>query len=255
MRKSMPPRGARWATATMLAKMTKGGMFMLSDPTIRRDPPASLPRRWLLAFRKAISTRYRTKLNSEIRNVLKGVRPFTIFSNNCLGGVFYSDSGQQFTSPLINTAMDGKDFLKFLSNPRYYLNHEMDFFAWPGRDFPIARLDDIEVNFVHYKTPEECVEKWKTRAERIVWDNIFIIATNHDGMCHDECMEMFDKLPYKNKIMFVTKEYPQYDWAIPVYQFKNRFQCRVMTSFADMKGHRYYETAFDIAHWIQKNSV
>ena len=126
----------------------------------------------------------------------------------------------------------------------------MEFFSWPGRNFPIAKIDDIEVNFVHYKTQEECIEKWKERKERIAWDNIFIIATNHDGMCHDDCMERFDKLPYKNKIMFVSKEYPQYDWAILIKQFKNRFQCRVTTAFADMKGHRYYETALPAAYII-----
>lgn len=70
-------------------------------------------------------------------------------------------------------------------------------------------------------------------------------------MYHDACMERFDRLPYKNKIMFVSKDYPQYDWAVQIKQFKNRFQCRVTTAFADMKGHRYYETAFDIAEWIR----
>ena len=185
---------------------------------------------------------------------LREVKPFTVFSNNCIGGVFYHDAGLQFTSPLINTAMDGDDFLKFLSRPQYYVEHEMDFFAWPGRDFPIARIDDIEVNFVHYKSPEEAVKKWKIRGGRIVWDNIFVVATNHDGMCHEDCMERFDKLPYANKIMFVSKDYPEYDWAIPIKQFENRFQCRVTTAFADLKGHRYYETAFDVAEWIRKNS-
>jgi uncharacterized protein (DUF1919 family) len=227
---------------------------MLADTTIRRVGPPSIPRRVLLALRKKNAVRYRATLNAEIQDKLKNVKPFTIFSNNCLGGVFYNDAGLQFTSPLINTAMDGDDFLKFLSNPRHYLEQEMEFITWPGRDFPIARIDDIEVNFVHYKTPEECIEKWRNRAERIVWDNIFIVATNHDGMYQDDCMERFDRLPYKNKIMFVSKEYPQYDWAIPIRQFKNRFQCRVTVAFADMKGHRYYETAFDIAKWIHDNS-
>ena len=227
---------------------------MLADKTIRRDGNPFLLRRILLAVRKKMSKKYRLLLNQNIREKLRDVKPFTIFSNNCLGGVFYNDAGLQFTSPLINTAMDGDDFLKFLSNPKYYLEHEMEFFSWEGRNFPIARIDDIEVNFVHYKTPEECIEKWKKRAERIVWDNIFIVATNHDGMCNDDCMERFNRLPYKNKIMFVSKDYPQYDWAIPIRQFKNRYQCRVTVSFADMKGHRYYETAFDIASWIRSNS-
>lgn len=227
---------------------------MLADKTIQRDGKYGIGRRILLAIRKRNSVKYRSAINIEIKQKLKDTKTFTIFSNNCLGGVFYHDAGYQFTSPLINTAMDGDDFLKFLANPKYYLEHEMEFISWPGRDFPIARIDDIEINFVHYKTPEECIEKWNERKERIVWDNIFVIATNHDGMCHDECMERFDKLPYKNKIMFVSKDYPQYDWAIVIKQFKNRFQCRVTTAFADMKGHRYYETAFDIAEWIRNNS-
>ncbi len=227
---------------------------MLSDKTIRRDDKNTLFLRILLAIRKKASRKYREQLDNEIREKLRDVNQFTIFSNNCLGGVFYHDAGREFTSPLVNTAMDGDDFLKFVSNPKHYLTHDMEFFSWPGRNFPIAKIDDIEVNFVHYKTEEECIEKWKSRAEKIVWDNIFIITTNHDGMCHDDCMKRFDELPYKNKIMFVTKEYPEYDWAIPIKQFKNRFQCRVTTSFADMKGHRYYETAFDIAEWIKERS-
>ena len=226
---------------------------MLSDTSIRRDNKYSLPRQVLLYLRKLSSKRYRDSLNMEIREKLKSAPEFTIFSNNCLGGVFYHDAGRRFTSPLINTAMDGDDFLKFLSNPKYYLEQEMEFITFPGRNHPIARIDDIEVNFVHYKTQEECVEKWHSRAQRIVWDNIFIVATNHDGMCHDDCLERFDKLPYQNKIMFVSKDYPQYSWAIPIRQFKNRFQCRITTAFADMKGHRYYETAFDIPEWISRN--
>lgn len=227
---------------------------MLSDNTIKRDGPDTLLRRGMLKLRRKVSVFYRDKLNKDIRSKLENVTPFTIFSNNCLGAVFYHDAGCEFTSPLINTAMDGKDFIKFVSDPKHYLSADMEFFTWPGRNFPIAKIDDVEINFVHYKTPEECVAAWKRRAERIVWDNIFIIATDHDGMYQEECLNLFDKLPYKNKIMFVSKEYPQYSWAIPIKQFKGRYQCRVTTSFADMRGHRYYETSFDIASWIRDRS-
>lgn len=185
---------------------------MLSDKTIKRDGKYNIFRRILLYMRKKSSTKYRLNLNNEIRDKLKNVEKFTIFSNNCLGGVFYHDAGLEFTSPLINTSMDGEDFLKFLSNPHYYLDCELEFFSWPGKTYPIAKLDDIEVNFVHYKSEEECKEKWNERKMRIVWDNIFIIATNHDGMNQEKCMKRFNELPYNNKIMFVSKEYPEYDW-------------------------------------------
>lgn len=228
---------------------------MLSDNTIRREKKYNIFYRIIVAIRKYKSKKFREIRNNEIKDKLKDVGEFTIFSNNCLGGVFYHDSGREFRSPLINTAMDAEDFIKFCNNPKHYINSELEFFEWPGRNFPIARIDDIEVNFVHYKTKEECIEKWKSRCEKIVWDNIFIIATNHDGMYQEKWMNAFDKLQYKNKLMFVSKEYSQYNWAVLIKQFRGRFQCKVTTAFANMKGYRYYETAFDIAAWIKNKTM
>ena len=45
--------------------------------------------------------------------------------------------------------MDGEDFIKFLEKPRYYLAHKMNFVVWLGHNYPIARIDDIELRFVH----------------------------------------------------------------------------------------------------------
>lgn len=225
---------------------------MLSDTTIKRDGNYTIPRRMILNLRKRVAPHYRTQLNEIIQKTLAGT-DFTIFSNNCLGGVFYHDAGRQFTSPLINTAMDGEDFIKFLENPKHYLEAEMEFITWPGHNYPIARIDNIEVRFVHYKTNEEAESKWRERSKRIVWDNIFVIATNHDGLGKPELMKRFNELPFK-KIMYVSNDYPQYDWAICVPQFRGRFQVRVMTNFANFRGERYYETAFNLPDWIKRES-
>lgn len=227
---------------------------MLSDNTILRDKNYNPFLRTLLYLRKACSKEKRRERNSEMKEAL-GDLDFTVFSNNCLGGVFYHDAGKRFTSPLINTAMDGEDFIRFLKRPDYYINHKFEFIKWEGHNYPIARVDDIEIRFVHYKSNEEAEQKFRERAKRIIWENIFIIATNHDGLNSAECMEAFDKLPYKNKVMFVSKEFPQYDWAVLVPQFKNRFQVRIMTDFANFKGQRYYETAFNLVDWIKQNAV
>lgn len=226
---------------------------MLEDRTIKRDGKYPLPRRILLAARKKMSVRFRPKLNAQIQEKLLGI-DFSIFSNNCLAGVFYHDAQRQFTTPTINTSMDGEDFIRFLENPKHYLDHPMDFITFPGHNYPIARIDDIEVRFVHYKTEQEAREKWRQRGERIVWDNLYIVATNHDGCNTAQILERFDRLPYKNKVMFVSQEYPQYPWAVTVPQFKGRFQVRIMTAFANFKGQRYYETCFDLAEWIKVNS-
>lgn len=227
---------------------------MLSDQTIKRDGKYPLPRRILLAARKKASAKSRRKLNAEIREKLDGIE-FSVFSNNCLAGVFYHDANRRFTTPTINTGMDGEDFLRFLENPRHYLECPMEFIQFPGHHYPIAHMDDIEVRFTHYKTPEEAEQKWRERAKRIVWDNLYIVATNHDGCNTPELMERFDRLPYKNKVMFVSQVYPQYPWAITVPQFRGRFQVRIMTAFANFKGQRYYETCFDLPQWIYENSM
>ena len=224
---------------------------ILSDKTIKRDGKYSFPYRFLVELRKRVAPLFRKKLNVSIEEELEGIE-FTIFSNNCLGGVFYHDANRRFTSPTVNTAMDGEDFLRFVENPKKYLSAPMNFFTFPGHNYPIAQIEDIEVRFVHYKTPEEAETKWRERAERIVWDNIFIIATNHDGCGDRTIMERFNKLTYENKIMFVSNSYSQYPWAVEVPQFRGRFQVKIMTAFANFKGQRYYETCFDIPKWIKE---
>lgn len=222
---------------------------MLSDTSIKRDKKKyPLPRRVLLKVRELCGKRKRVLLNAEMAKRLEGCS-FTVFSNNCLGTVFYHDAGKEFTSPLINTAMDGEDFLRFVERPQYYLGQEMRFVKYEGYDYPIARLDDVEIRFVHYRSEEEAKSKFYDRAQRIVWDKVFVIATNHDGLNSPKLMARFDALPY-DKIMYVSQEYPQYQWAKTVRQFKGRFQVRIMTSFANFRGQRYYETAFDLAAFV-----
>ncbi len=227
---------------------------MLADNTIVRNKDRSIPMRTWLKVRKWSSQYYRPALNEEIRRKLDGIE-FTVFSNNCLGGVFYHDAGRQFTSPTINMAFDGEDFIKFCENPKHYFEWDkFDFFKWPGHDYPLARIDDIEARFVHYHSENECIEKWRQRASRVVWDNIFIIATDVDGMYQEKWMERFDKLPYENKIMFVAREWPQYNWTVRVPAFKNRNCVHILTDFTNCRGQRYYETAFDIAGWISQKT-
>lgn len=223
---------------------------MLSDTSIQRDENYSMPRRCLLKARAIFSRRARQRRNAVLHKKFEG-EDFTIFSNNCLGGVIYHDAGKRFSSPLVNTAMDGEDFIRFLERPQHYLEQEMTFITWPGHNYPIARIEDIEIRFVHYHNEVEARNKFSERKNRINWNNIVVVATNHDGLGSPALMERFDKLPYK-KIMYVSKEYPEYDWAICVPQFRGRFQVRIMTNFANFSGQRYYETAFDLADWLVK---
>lgn len=205
---------------------------------------------------KLISTKLglREKRNKIIRQQLDGME-FSVFSNNCIGGVFLHDAGKRFNSPLVNLAMEGRSFITYLENPRAYLKPKFEFIKEPRIACPIGICGEIKVTFVHYKTEDEAIKKWIDRSQRIIWDDIYIIATGHDGLEQHELMERFNALPYENKIMFTHDDWPQYDWAKQVKSISKYKKMPPLTEFATMDGKRFYETAFDISAWIAESET
>lgn len=63
---------------------------------------------------KLISTKLglRYKLNQNMRNKLSDYQ-FSVFSNNCIGGVFLHDAGKRFNSPTVNLRMGGLTLFRF----------------------------------------------------------------------------------------------------------------------------------------------
>lgn len=96
----------------------------------------------------------------------------------------------------------------------------------------------------------EAVQKWIERSKRIVWDDIYIIATGHGGLESPDLMEQFNRLKYKNKIMFTSHYWPQYEWAKQVKILNEIEHMPPLSEFATIGGKRYYETAFDLVDWI-----
>lgn len=145
--------------------------------------------------------------------VLKN-KDFTIISNNCWGGRIYQRYALQYTSPTVGLMFYADEYIKFVSNLRYYVEHELTFipktkskyyqyYKDKEKYYPIGVLDDIEIVFLHYKSEEEAREKWNRRKARINWDNL-IVKFNDQNRCTPEHIKAFDKLPYKHKICFVA---------------------------------------------------
>lgn len=132
---------------------------------------------------------------------------FTLITSNCTGGILYHELGLPFLSPTINLYMEGSDFVKFCSNLKLYLEAEMVLAEHNKKNYPIVYLDDIKLHCVHYKTFDDVKLAWNKRKKRIRWDNLFFIMTMRDGATRDD-LEAFDKLPYKNKVVFVNRPMP-----------------------------------------------
>lgn len=215
---------------------------MLTDKNIARPGAPTLTERLAQKLRAAVSKGGRKKINEQYKSALN-CDDFTIIASFCGGGTLYHDLGMRFLSPTINLAFDGPDFVRFCMDLPHYLAQEIVEYKTDAVNYPVGRLGDVEIRFVHFHSFEEAKQKWEERARRINWDKILIMATDRDGMT--DCMEQFDKISYR-KIMYTAKQYPRYDWAVYCPCFRGKDSVGVMTGIADVRGHRFYERYVDI---------
>lgn len=142
---------------------------------------------------------------------------FTIICNNCWGGYVYRRYGVPYLSPTVGLYFFASDFIKLCSDVKGYMQKPLEFIPYTESKYqaeieakgqtavPIARLGDVEVVFLHYKTQEEAAEKWTRRAERINYENLIFKFSKMNG-CGDEEMTAFDAFDFRKKIMFTPPD-------------------------------------------------
>lgn len=150
---------------------------------------------------------------------------FSIISNNCLGGVIYLYYHMKKTSPTAGGYFYADDYIKFLSNLKYYTSldikmikaeeskHYDDLKKNKRSDMPVGVLDDIEFVFVHYLDPQEAYNSWMNRAKRINFDNL-IVTFCYQYQCNDDLIYKFAEMPqYNKKMIIAAKPFEGIDWV------------------------------------------
>ena len=153
-------------------------------------------------------------------------KDFCIICNNCWGGFVYQYFGLQYNTPTVGLFILGRDFVKFAANLEHYLAQQLVFIPWEQssyydhlrdeKPYPVAKLDDIEIYFMHYHSQEEAEEKWNRRKQRINRDKLLFKLSERE-CCSKEDIRDFLELPLKNKICF---SYDQVDGSIYVPELK-----------------------------------
>ena len=118
----------------------------------------------------------------------------------------------RFDSPTVNLWISQPDFFKLAHFPREYIFSDFTYEGIREQDgAPIGSLNGplgpIRIFFNHYPSFEDGVSKWKERAERIHWDNLYYITSDGNGLTFKE-MEEFKDIECKNKVIFVSKDQP-----------------------------------------------
>lgn len=161
----------------------------------------------------------------------------------------YNDLGVQFCSPTVNMLFAPKDFISFMKNVYWYLEQEI-VFAPDCATYPVGKLGDIEIRFLHYHSEQEVLSAWDKRLKRINWGNIYLICCD-EGLCYEDMVE-FDNLPYEHKILFVHEETHEIKSAVLADCFKEKMDARLL-NFANPFGRRYYQRYVDYVRWLNND--
>ena len=179
----------------------------------------------LLHIGRILTFRYRMKNNN-----------VSIISSNCIGGVMYHDLHLPFLSPTINLFFKPDSFLKYVERIKYYNEKEIEEVLGKEK-YPVGKIEDIEIHFLHYSSFQKAKDDWNRRKKRINYENIVVIMTDWE-IRTKEMVESFGRIPYPK--ILLTNKHLKYPW------------CQYISGFDSQKwlgntieyfrwGKRYYE--------------
>ena len=203
----------------------------------------------LSKIRSAINKVQRIFINRRLKSRLQN-HGMTVISANCVGAFILHDLNEPFNSPFVNLYLSPNDFVRYLQNIEFYQRQSLTFIE-SEKPYPVAKLADLKVHFMHYRNSQEAQQKWLARSARMNLDNLFIMMTDKDdaqGIAYED-LAAFDQLPFKNKVVFTRKPYPEFKSAFYIKGFEKQNQVGDLFTFSGWNGVKYYDQ-FDYVAWF-----
>lgn len=203
----------------------------------------------LSKIRSAINKIQRIFINRRLKSRLQN-HGMTVISANCVGAFILHDLNEPFNSPFVNLYLSPNDFVRYLQNIKFYQRQSLTFIQ-SEKPYPVAKLADLKVHFMHYRNSQEAEQKWLARSARMNLDNLFIMMTDKDdtqGIAYED-LAAFDQLPFKNKVVFTRKPYPEFKSAFYIKGFEKQNQVGDLFTFSGWNGVKYYDQ-FDYVTWF-----
>lgn len=193
---------------------------------------------WRFPYKKYFQSKTR---NSNVR----------ILSSNCIGGLLYHDMGKSFDSPTINCTVKGMDFIDMCRDYDQYFRVAPVLAEVSPQGYPIADVNGIRVNCVHYKSIDEFSAIWERRCERFLTkDDVEIVVISCDDQIRTaEEIEAFHNLPYR-KVCFTVNPEPKYPEFIYVPGYDGQESVGDLTRYADFTGKRIFQKYFDFIGFL-----
>tara|TARA_Y100000590_G_C15631222_1_gene981275 strand:+ start:480 stop:1199 length:720 start_codon:yes stop_codon:yes gene_type:complete len=209
---------------------------------------------------------YLSLILNYIEHLRIGNSKFIFISNNCFGTELYFSTKRNYNTPIIGVYLWPDCYIKFLSEFEKNLDEELIFInksrylenenLEKGKVYPIAIINNnIEIHFYHYTSEEDAKNKWRRRIERMKKDlkngcPLFIKICDRDK-CTTNHLELFHKLPFKNKISISTNSF-NHEQHIVVPKLRDMKGDYVIDGFALYKKRYKY---LDFAYWIKYRKI
>lgn len=126
------------------------------------------------------------------------------------------DWGLPYRFPTCGTFFFAKEYLRFLSDLKGYLEAELTPLAVQdsryadtlrpkrgGDALVLGRIRDVEIVFLHYDSFAEAKEKWDRRKTRVDFDNLLIKFNDQNGFVTED-YDTFAALPFAHKVLFTA---------------------------------------------------
>ena len=138
------------------------------------------------------------------------MKPYCIISNNCYGIDYYKEQHIPYNTPFVGLFLYPECYIRLLENFDSVMKMDLTYcmFSKYGKTtYPVGNLGkDIEIHFLHYKTFQEASDKWKRRKARMhSLADCIVKFCDRDGFEKSHGQRFLD-LPFKSKVLFVTKK-------------------------------------------------
>lgn len=178
---------------------------------------------------------------------------FSLLATNCVGGVMLHDLGLRFMTPTINTVLPAESFLRFVDGLGTYLSRPVVDAGRSPAGYPVGKIGDVQVHFVHYATFEDASRKWQERALRVNVHNVRLCMTDRDGF-RPEHLVRFAALPHP-KVLLSHVPMPEWESVVTVPGFERIGSVGGVTRYCNWFGDRYCDRYFDSVEWMNSGRV
>lgn len=234
--------------------------YMIKTQNIIIDRKIDMSQESLASIKSELKNKYKEfrysvrdfLINRKNRDRLKN-HDFTIIGSDCCAGCVYKDLKIRANTPTRNFYFNADDYVKFCQNLDYYLKFTPTEYhgnySGNGTQYLMANLGDLKLFLVHYDNFEQFSKAWDRRSKRINKDNMFFLM-NDRNYCSEKEIVAFDQLPYKNKVCFTHKPYPQYKSTFYIRGSEDKDYIDTITDYPNQLWIKRRYDQFDFVNWL-----